>query len=87
MNEFHASIPWYRRRYKGKQVQALWQLGFAASCLIAFVILPTSLEVIMAKERKKQLVGNKKTGRNDDIRRMVYENRMALRKYLDEKDV
>jgi hypothetical protein len=84
-----ASTPWYRRRYKGKHAQALWQLGFATTAMIAFVILPTSLEFIMSKEREKHLkvMGKKNTGSNDNIRKMVYENRMALRKFLDEKNV
>jgi len=81
------SVPWYRKKYRGGKAEALWQLSFAVSATLALVILPASVEYVMLSQKMKHFSVNEKPKQesNNDMRKMIYERRMALRKYLDEK--
>lgn len=61
----------------------MWQASIGVSCFITFVVVPMWFEYIVAW-KQKHFIGN--SSKNVDIKQMVYEKRIAVRKALDEKN-
>ena len=88
-NSIKPTSPWIpsflTKVHKGSKAESMFQFSFAAVTLMIAVMIPMSMDYVMSKERSKHERRLRMSPTMDNSLRIeIYNDQMALRKYLDD---